>query len=78
MHDSSASWRRLPCPVVHAFNNLVKAILMLIHPSTLLSRFLLSAAALFSVPGFAQSGPLIVSHPQVIEAQKRGAGVRSC
>ena len=73
MHDSSASWRRLPCPVVHVFNNLVKAILMSIYSSALLSRFLLAAAVLFSVPGFAQSGPLIVSHPQVIEAQKRGA-----
>ncbi len=48
---------------------------MSIHSSALLRRFLLGAAALFSVPGFAQSGPgpLIVNHPQVIEAQQRGA-----
>jgi thiosulfate/3-mercaptopyruvate sulfurtransferase len=43
------------------------------HRSALLRPFLLAAAALFSLSGFAQSGPLIVTHPQVIEAQKRGA-----
>ena len=47
--------------------------LMSISPSALLRRFLPAAVASFSVPGFAQSGPLIVTHPQVIEAQQRGA-----
>ena len=46
---------------------------MSIHPLVLLPRVLLAATALCSVPGFAQSGPLIVNHPQVIEAKKRGA-----
>jgi thiosulfate/3-mercaptopyruvate sulfurtransferase len=73
MHDASACWRRLPCPAVRVFNNLVKALLMSTHRSALLRPFLLAAAALFSLSGFAQSGPLIVTHPQVIEAQKRGA-----
>ena len=42
------------------------------HHSALLRSLLLSAAALFSLPGFAQSGPLIVDLPHVFEAQKRG------
>ncbi len=41
--------------------------------STLLRLFLAALSLLTVVPGFAQTGPLIVSHPQVIEAQKRGA-----
>lgn len=46
---------------------------MSLHPWALLRRFLLAAAALCSLPGHAQSGPLIVNQPEVIEAQKRGA-----
>ncbi len=42
--------------------------------SSALFRHLLMALSLLTVvPGFAQTGSLIVSHPQVIEAQKRGA-----
>lgn len=60
-------------PVVRIFNNPVKAIPMSTHHSALLRHLLLVAAALFSIPSFAQSGPLIVDHVDVIEAQKRGA-----
>ena len=42
--------------------------------SSALFRHLLMALSLLAVvPGFAQTSPLIVNHPQVIEAQKRGA-----
>ncbi len=42
--------------------------------SSVLFRHLLMALSLLAVvPIFAQTGPLIVNHPQVIEAQKRGA-----
>lgn len=47
---------------------------MLLTRSPALFRHLLMALSLLAVvPGFAQTAPLIVSHPQLIEAQKRGA-----
>ena len=46
---------------------------MSIHASALLRRVVLSTATLFSLPCFAQSGPLIADLHQVFEAQKRGA-----
>ena len=60
-------------PGGRVFNPLVKALLMSIPAAALLRRLLLVVAASFWVPGFAESVPLIVNHPQVIEAQKRGA-----
>lgn len=59
--------------MVRVFNNFLKADLMTTHHTALLLRFLLAAAALFSMPSLAQSGPLIVDHLEVVEAQKRGA-----
>lgn len=46
---------------------------MLTKPSLLLRRLLMALPLLSVGPSFAQTAPLIVSHPQVIEAQKRGA-----
>jgi thiosulfate/3-mercaptopyruvate sulfurtransferase len=55
------------------FNNFMKAIPMSIHSSALLRRILFAVAGLFSLQGFAQPGPLIVTQSDVIAAQKRGA-----
>jgi thiosulfate/3-mercaptopyruvate sulfurtransferase len=55
------------------FNNFMKAIPMSIHSSVLLRRILFAVAGLFSLQGFAQTGPLIVTQSDVIAAQKRGA-----
>ncbi len=46
---------------------------MLTKPSALLRRLLMALPLLTAVPSFAQTAPLIVGHPEVIEAQKRGA-----
>ena len=73
MHTLLALGRRLPRCWLRPLNKLMKAKPMSILSTVLLRRLLLVTAVLAPAPGIAQTGPLIVSHPQVIEAQKRGA-----
>jgi thiosulfate/3-mercaptopyruvate sulfurtransferase len=51
----------------------MKAITMSTKSSALFRHLLMALSLLAVVPVFAQTSPLIVNHPQVIEAQKRGA-----
>ena len=67
MHTLRALGRRLSRCLLRPLNMLMKAKPMSLLSSVLLRRLLLVTAVLAPVPGIAQTGPLIVSHPQVIE-----------